>query len=47
VPGARRDKTRTLLAEALSLAAGAAPGADAGPVAADVEVAMLRQVRAG
>ena len=46
-PGARRDKTRTLLAEALSLAAGAAPGADAGAVAADVEVAMLRQVREG
>ena len=43
---ARRDKTRMLLAEALTLAAGAVPGADAGAVAVDVELAMLRQVRA-
>ena len=35
-----------LLAEALTLAAGAVPGADAGAVAVDVELAMLRQVRA-
>lgn len=41
----RRDKTRMLLAEALSLAAGAVPGADAGAIAVEVEVAMLRQVR--
>lgn len=34
-----------LLAEALSLAAGAVPGADAGAIAAEVEAAMLRQVR--
>lgn len=36
-----------LLAEALTLAAGAVTGADAGAVAVDVELAMLRQVRAG
>ena len=35
-----------LLAEALTLAAGAVPGADAGAAAVDVELAMLRQVRA-
>ena len=34
-----------LLAEALSLAAGAVPGADAGAIAVEVEAAMLRQVR--
>ena len=44
---AHRDKTRMLLAEALTLAAGAVPGADAGAVAVDVELAMLRQVHAG
>ncbi|KAK9827698.1 hypothetical protein WJX81_001573 [Elliptochloris bilobata] len=38
-----RDKTRLLLAEALTLAAGGVPGADAGAAAADVEVAMFRQ----